>query len=109
MGLAISIVYFVTYYLTPTTLFGPLAYFRVELAIAALVLLVSLPTLGTSYVFKTPQTIALIGLAIATLLSVVIGMHWPGGGVTTFLAFIPNAYAYFLVCLHCNSKKRLQI
>jgi hypothetical protein len=34
---------------------------------------------------------------------------WPGGAVQVLLDFIPNAFAYFLVCLHCNSKKKLQI
>jgi hypothetical protein len=42
-------------------------------------------------------------------MSVFIGEHWIGGGVGAFLVFIPNAFAYFLVCLHCNSKKRLQV
>ena len=25
------------------------------------------------------------------------------------MGFIPNVFAYFLVCLHCNSKKKLQV
>jgi hypothetical protein len=36
-------------------------------------------------------------------------MRWPGGSANAFLNFIPNAFAYFLVCLHCNSRKRLQV
>jgi hypothetical protein len=34
---------------------------------------------------------------------------WTGGALQVFLDFIPNAYAYFLVVLHCNSKRKLQI
>jgi len=36
-------------------------------------------------------------------------MHWVMGAVQVFPAFLPCAYAYYLVCLHCNSKKKLQI
>ena len=109
MGFALSVLYFLTYYLTPPTLFGPLAVFRVELVLAILVFFVSLPRLVGSTIFKTAQSAALIGLAFAVVFSVMIGMHWAGGAVPAFLGFIPNAFAYFLVCLHCNTKKKLQI
>jgi hypothetical protein len=109
MGFVLTIFYLVTYYLTPTTIFGPLAPFRVELILAALALFVSLPALPKSIILRTPQTLALIGLAFAVLCSVLVGMRWAGGALNAFLEFIPNAFAYFLVCLHCNSKKKLQI
>ncbi len=109
MGVVISIIYFVTYYLTPVTIFGPLAAYRIELVIAVLALAASLPALSKTFLLKTPQSLALPGLGFATLLSIVIGMHWPGGGIPALLQFIPNAFAYFLVCVNFNSKKRLQI
>jgi hypothetical protein len=109
MGFVLSILYFVTYYLTPTTLFGPLAEYRIELILAVLVIVVSLLALTKSFVLKTPQSLALIGLALAVVLSVLIAQRWPGGSVKAFLDFIPNALAYFLVCLHCNSKRKLQV
>ena len=109
MGFVLSILYFVTSYLTPPTLFGPLAAYRIELILAVLVLVVSLPALTKSFILKTPQSLALIGLAIAAVLSVLFGEHWAGGAVQAFLDFIPNAFAFFLVCLHCNSKKKLQV
>jgi hypothetical protein len=108
MGFVLSVLYFVTSYLTPTTLFGAFAVYRIELILAVLVLLVSLPRVMKSCVLKTPQSLALIGLALAVFLSVLVTAHWPGGAVRASLGFIPNAFAYFLVCLHCNSKKRLQ-
>ncbi len=109
MGFVLSVLYLVTYYLTPATLFGPLAVARIELILAVLILLVSLPKLIGSFTLKTPQSLALIGLAIATILSVLFGEHWAGGAVQAFLDFIPNAFAFFLVCLHCNSKRKLQV
>jgi O-Antigen ligase len=108
MGFVLTVLYLVTAYLGPVTVFGPLAAAHIGLILAALVFLVSLPTMLNSVIWKTPQTLALIGLAFATFLSVVI-TGWTGGALQVFLDFIPNAFAYFLVCLHCNSKKKLQI
>jgi O-antigen ligase len=108
MSFILSVLYFVTYYLTPPVLFGPLAAYRIELILAVLIFFVSLPALTKSFILKTPQSLALIGLAFAVLMSVIVGARWVGGAVQAFLGFIPNAFAYFLVCLHCNSKRKLQ-
>jgi O-antigen ligase len=109
MGFVLSVLYFVTYYLTPVEIFGPLAALRIELVLAFLIFVISIPPLIKSFILKTPQSLATLGLALAVVLSVLIGMHWPGGAVRAIQEFIPNAYGYFLVCLHCNSKRKLQI
>ena len=109
MGFVLSILYLVTNYLSPATIFGPLAAYRVELILAVLIFLVSLHKLSRSFIFKTPQSLALIGLAIAVFASVLIGQQWVSGSLTAILTFIPNAFAYFLVCLHCNSKRKTQV
>jgi hypothetical protein len=109
MGFVLSILYLITYYLTPAYLFGPLANAHIELIIVVLVLIVSVPALMRSFLLKNSQSLAIIGLAIAVFLSFLIGKHWAGGGVRSFLDFIPNGMAYFLVCLHCNSKRKLQV
>ena len=108
MGFALSILYFITYYLGPSTVFGSLAAYNVVLIIAALVILVSLPVLPRSFILKTPQSLALVGLTVAVFLSI-LATGWVGGAFTAFQLFIPNAFAYFLVCLHCNTRKKLQI
>lgn len=108
MGFALTILYFVTTYLGTGTVFGLLADYHVELIVAALVLLVSLPSLPKSFMLKTPQALALVGLTAAVFLSVLM-TGWAGGAVQAFQEFIPSGFAYFLVCLHCNSKKKLQI
>src|ERR1035438_1904206 len=109
MGFLVSIVYFVTYYLTPANLWGPLEDYRIELILAALAMAISVPSLAKSFIRKTPQSLALFGLAVAIFLSVFIGRHWPGGAVQGFFSFIPNAFAYFLICLHFKSKWQLQV
>jgi O-antigen ligase len=108
MGFVLSVFYFVTYYLTPTIIFGPLAVYRVELILAILVFIISLPRMIGSSIFKTPQFASVIGLALAAFLSVLIAMRWPGGAIVAILGFIPNAFAYILVYLHCNSRMKLQ-
>jgi hypothetical protein len=107
MGFFLTLLYLVTAYLGPATIFGPLAEARIGLILAGLLLLLSLPTLTGSLIWKTPQSLALIGLAFATFLSLLV-TGWASGAVQVMLDFIPNAFAYFLVCLHCNSKKKLQ-
>lgn len=109
MGFGLSILYLVTYYLTPATLFGPLAPYHVEIILAGLICLVSLPAIGKSFVFKTPQSLALVGVSLAVFLSMLIGDRWASGAVVALLGFIPNALAYFLVCLHCRSTVKLRI
>jgi hypothetical protein len=109
MGFVLTVLYFVTYYFTPVKVFGPLAALRIELVLALLVLVVSIPALTKSFILKTPQSLAILGLALSVFLSVLIGMHWPGGAANAIQEFIPNAYGYFLVCLHCDSKRKLQI
>jgi hypothetical protein len=109
MGFVFSILYFVTEYLTPPTIFGPLAVFRVELILAILLLFVSLPKLAKSFILKTPQSAAVIGLVFATSLSLLFGEHWPRAAALAFFETLPQGgIAYFLVCLHCNSKRKLQ-
>lgn len=109
MGFVLAVLYFVIYYLTPTAVFGPLAALHIELILAVLIVFVSIPTLPKSFLAKTPQSLALLGMALAVFLSMLIGMSWPGGAAHALLNFIPNVFAYFLVCLHCNTKKKLQV
>jgi len=109
MGFVLSIFYLVVAYIGTATLFGQLAPYHIELILAGLVFFVSLPALMGSLIFKTAQSAALVGLTIAVFLSVLIGVHWAGGAVQAFFAFIPCAFAYFLVCVHCNTRKKFQV
>ena len=108
MGFYLTILYLVTAYLGPVTVFGPLAAIHIQLILAALILIVSLPKLSGSFIASTAQSWALVGLTLAVFLSVLF-TGWYGGSLQAFLNFIPNAFAYYLICLYCNSKKRLQI
>jgi len=110
MGFVLTILYFVTNYLTPVTLFGPLAAIHIEVVLGIMIFFVSLHKVQGSVILKTPQSLALIGLVFAVFFSVLFGQHWPGRAVRASLGFLPQGgIAYVLVCLHCNSKKKLQV
>lgn len=109
MGFTLSVLYLVTVHLGAATVFGPLAPFHIEAILAVLLFLVSVPKLGGSLLLKTPQSLALIGLALSVSFSELFRSHWPTGAALAFLAFLPSIYAYFMVCLHCESKLKLQI
>lgn len=109
MGFVLSILYFLASYLTPQVMFGSLAEYRIELILAAVITAISVPALSRSGLSKTPQLIALGGLCFATFMSLLIGQGWASGGITAVLIFLPNAFGYVLVGLHCNTKRRVQI
>jgi hypothetical protein len=109
MGFVLSVLYLAISYLTPETLFGPLAAYHIELVLAILLVFVSFPALTRSFILKTPQSVALIGLAFAVFLSMLFGMQWASGGLKAFLFFIPKSFAYFFICLHCNSMKKVKV
>jgi O-antigen ligase len=109
MGFFISVLYFVTYYLTPSTVFGPLAELRIELILAVLVIFISIPKLAGSIAMKTPQSLSLIGLTFAIIISVIVMRRWIDEAMTSVLLFIPCAFAYYLACIHCTTLRRLRI
>jgi hypothetical protein len=109
MGFVISVLYFGIYYLSPAYVLGPLAPYHVQQILVVLALLVSVPALFKSFLFKAPQTLAMIGLACSVFLSQAIGNHYVGGGIHAFEEFVPNGMAYFLIGLHCTTKRRIQV
>ncbi|HTU50282.1 MAG TPA: O-antigen ligase family protein [Acidobacteriaceae bacterium] len=109
MGFALSILYFLICYLTPQMLFGALAVYRIALILICVILLLSIPSMQGSIIWKTVQSFALGGFLFAIFASGVFGEHWISGGLTAIQEVAPNVLVYFLICLHCNSKKKLQI
>lgn len=109
MGFVLGIIYLVVTYLTAPALFGSLARFRIELILAILILIVSLPALMRSYLSRTAQSFAVLGLSIGAFLSVLTSFRWIGGALEGFMDCLPIIYGFILLCLHFNSKKRLKI
>lgn len=109
IGVILSFLYLITYYLTPVTIFGALAAYRMQLILAFLVVLFSVPALLRTFIFKSPQLLALLGMALAVPVSIIAGIQWFQGALNGFLEFIPNAFAFFLICLHFRTVRRLKL
>jgi hypothetical protein len=108
MGLFLTLLYILSAYLGPATLWGPLAEYRIELVIAGLALIASLPSLGRSKVFSIPQSYALLGMCLAVFCTQITS-GWMGSVVPAMLAFLPNAFTFFLVVVNCRKKSHLQM
>lgn len=108
MGLSLTLLYILTAYMGPQTLWGPLAAFHVELIVAALATAASLQGLARSRVFSVPQTYALGGMVVSVFLSMLFA-GWLGGVPGAVLSFIPNIFAFFLVIANCRRRMHLQL
>lgn len=108
MGLFFTLLYILIAYLSPSEVFGPLAEFHVEVIVAALALLVSLPKLLRSDFLGEPQTLAIAGMSFAVFMSLLFS-GWVGSAPRGLYAFFPNIFVFFLVVLHCRTKRHLQL
>ncbi|HEY0163043.1 MAG TPA: O-antigen ligase family protein [Edaphobacter sp.] len=108
MGLFLTLLYIMTAYMGPQTLWGPLYEFHVELILAALAFIASLPQMQQSKLFSIPQTYALIGMCVAVFCSMVM-TGWMGSIAPALLGFIPNAFTFLLIVVNCKTKRHLQL
>lgn len=109
MGFILALFYLTVNYLGTNTVFGQFAAFHVEMIMAGLIVLVTIPVLPRSSAWRRWQSVAMVGLSAAAFLSVLTGQRWPGGAVSAFMDFIPHAFAFFLVVLYFDSRKKLKI
>jgi len=108
MGLFLTLLYILTAYLGPDTLFGPLAEYHVEVIIALLALIASLPSLPASGLFRMPQTYALIGLCGAVFMSFLFN-GLTGLAPNALYESLPGPFTFFLIVLNCKKKRHLQM
>jgi len=108
MGLFLTLLYILTAYLGPQTLWGPLADFHMEIIVASLATLASLHALGRSRMFSIPQTYALGGMIISVFMSMLF-TGWLGSVPMAVMSFIPNIFAYFLILTNFRKKRHLQM
>jgi len=108
MGLFLTLLYILTAYLGPETIWGPLYEFHIEIILASLALVASLPRIQQSKIFTIPQSFALIGMCIAVFCSMVL-TGWLGSILPAVLGFIPNAFTFFLVVVNFRTKRHLQL
>jgi len=107
MGLFLTLLYILTAYLGPETLWGPIAQFHIEIILAGLATIASLHGLQRSRFFTIPQTYALVGMCVAVFFSMLF-TGWFGSIPGALLGFIPNAFCFFLVVVNFRTKRHLQ-
>lgn len=108
MGFFFTLLYIVTAYLAPETLFGPLAEYHIEIVIVAIALGFSLLSAQGSGLLTMIQTWAIAGLCAAVACSLIFN-HWIGGGLKALMEFLPAATTFFLIVLNFKTKRHLQI
>lgn len=108
MGLFLTLLYIFTAYMGPYTIWGPIADYHIEIILAFLALMASLPRTQQSTLFSIPQSYALLGLCCAVIISGVM-TGWLGSIPEAVFGFIPNAFSFFLVVVNFRTKKHLQL
>jgi hypothetical protein len=107
MGLFLTLLYILTAYLGPQTLWGPLADYHIEIIVAFFAMIASIPSMQSSGVFRLPQSFALIGMCVVVFLSFVFN----GLGslsISALLDFLPNAFSFFLIVINFKKRRHLQ-
>jgi O-antigen ligase len=108
MAFFFTLLYLLTAFVSPPVLFGSLHEYHVEIIIAILALLTSLPALGGSRFFELPQTWAIFSLWFLIPVSITLNASMREGA-TAFYGFLPVMFAYFLTALNCKTKRHLQL
>ena len=108
MGLFLTLLFILTAYLGPETLWGPIYEFHIEIILAFLATVTSLHGLQRSKIFSIPQTYALVGMCSAVFLSMLMA-GWLGGIPAAIFNFVPNAFTFVLVVINCRTRKHLQM
>jgi hypothetical protein len=108
MGLFLTLLYILTAYLGPETLWGPIYEFHIEIILAALALAASLHGMQNSKIGSIPQSYALVGMCVAVIISMLL-TGWLGSVPSAFFGFIPNAFTFFLVVVNFKTKRHLQL
>lgn len=108
MGLFLTLLFILTAYLGPETLWGPIYEFHIEIILAFLATVASLGSLQRSKIFSIPQTYALVGMCSAVFISMLMA-GWLGGIPAAIFNFVPNAFTFVLVAINCRTRKHLQM
>ena len=108
MAFFFSVLFIVTAYVTPGVIWGPLAEFHVEIILALLAFVTSLPNIARSKVFDLPQAYACIAFALAVPVSIAAG-GWFGGAMSGFYGFLPTVFCFFLAAANFRTRRHFQL
>ena len=108
MGIFFSLFYIVTACIAPGIVLGEYAQYHLQLGIAAIALVCSLPGAGKVGLTRMPQFYAVIAVTIIIALSMIfIGVKQ--NTLDALLDFIPNVIVFFFIVLNFRKKIHFQI
>ena len=107
MGFFFTLLYITTAYVTPPVLFGPLAEYHIEVVLALLAVLCSISSIGSTNVFRTPQSWAVVGITLAAAVSIA-QTGWLGGALQALYAMMQLVTTFYLIAVNCRTKRHLQ-
>lgn len=107
MAVFFTVAFVFAAYVSPDVAFGPLAPYHPILALALIALLVSIPNIMNSGIFKLPQTWACIVFCAAVPVSIAAG-GWFSGAAAGFYGFLPSATAYLLAAANFRKRQHFQ-
>ena len=108
MAIALTLLYILGEFIGASTLFGDLAEYRMELILALLALLATVPSLFESGIFSSRMTVALAGLAFAVVMSIALG-GWLGAIPQVAYGLLPVLMGFLLVAVNCKTRGHLQL
>lgn len=107
MPILFTILFIVTAYITPEVLFGPLAQFRIEVILAALAVVTSIPNLMSARFSEAPQTYAFIGFCIAVPMSI-LASGYITGAADALYGLLPLVLCFLLPAANFRTRQHLQ-
>jgi O-antigen ligase len=108
MGFFFTCLYIFVTLLSPGFLLGGLGNVHPEVILASLATICSIPALLRSKIFGTVSSFAVVALSIAVALSILASTHWISGAVSSLYYFLPQAFLFFLVAVHCKRRWHFQ-
>lgn len=108
MGFVLTLLYIAFALITPGELVPALVDYRVQLWLAVIATIASIPAIMREREARSPQLYLGLGLIVAVGLSQ-IANHWTGGAVLALQKFLPNIVVLYLVIINCRSILRLRV
>ena len=108
MGYFFTLLYILTAYLAPQTIFGGLAEYRIEVFIAVIAILSSVLTAQGSGLAKIPQTYAIVGLVASVVLSTIFA-GLTGEALKVMMDVTTSVVTFYLVVINVRRIWQLKV
>lgn len=108
MGFFFTLLYILTAYLAPQTVFGSLAEYRIEVFIAVIAILSSVLAAQGSGLLKIPQSYAIVGLVASVVLSTIFA-GLTGEAFKVMMDVTTSVVTFFLIVINVRKVWQLKV